>query len=218
MFHNNIRQITILSSKVEPPTPILTSAIFSTTGSSITATFDSPTNMAINGTPNKKFMCNTVLLFINADKSVCQWIDSSNILIFPYYLRQLMRYNGINEYNILSSTTTTALQTGSIISIKNSTIKAECTIISCTTWKYSTSTVIVTASPNGISPALVISAPTILGGCDDFIMDLTSSTNDGGRPWKSLTLEIKSNIASQSSLDAIQSFILTKYMLSLIHI
>jgi hypothetical protein len=210
VFAQNISTFTVLSRLVAPPAPKLLAAAFSKTGSFVTVTFDSATDQAGLSVP---FTCSHLLTFSYANMSTCLWTGTANVLVYPYYKRQLLTYTGLAEYNQQSSKVV-ALRTGSLVTLLASKLKAQCTVTSCTSWAYAASASIrVLPSAAGTSPSLTISSPLILGTCDHLVLDLTSSSNDGGRNWQNLTVVVDSKFASAFSLKQIQAFLQTDYVL-----
>jgi hypothetical protein len=210
LFAKNVSTFAVLSALAEPPAPRISVAAFSSTGSSLTLTFDSPTDQ---GGYTKKFDCSKLLTFADAAKASCAWQDNTNVIVYPYYKREKLSYAGTDSYNALALQSP-ALRAGSLVLLRNGTVKAQCTIADCKKWAYASSSVVVTAAVDGISPALTISSPLTVGGCDDLVIDVTSSSNDGGRAWQNLTLTVSSSSAAESTIANIQTFLDSVYVLA----
>ncbi len=66
-----------------------------------------------------------------------------------------------------------------------------------------------------IAPATANTISKIATGiCDNLLIDISSSSNFGGRRWRNATLIVNSLHATRSKLAAIQSFIETQYVIS----
>eukprot|EP01036_Dinobryon_divergens_P024404 gene24404-32851_t len=142
------------------PSPSVTSAIFSSDGSHLIVSFDSPTNRG------------------NISGSSCALPN--------------------DNFSIRS----------------NATITARCPPASnCTTWPKATPAVVTVRRPLvPIKPNVVISAPFMIGSCDNLTIDLTLSYGNGGRSWTAVRIRVLDNL--NSNLSALQHFLNTKYDIS----
>lgn len=163
--------ITVLSSTEEPITPLLTSAIFANDGSSVTISFNSPTNrgMFVNF-----FACSSLFSSAVLSAARCQWVSDTSI-------------------NVIA--TESSISIGEPISLKANSVKAKCiaSALACLKWKSSSSSsVIVAAPPVPTIPIINIVAPALIGPCSSLLLDLTGSLGGGGRPFKTLSISVSS--------------------------
>ena len=164
--------LTVLETNAEPPSPLLSSAIFSRDGVTITIRFNSPTNMA---TLSNIFTCSILFTFSFAANCRCQWLDSSGVVIY-------VRGNAINVGNEIK------------VRVNHNLLKAECSGSDCSYWKYANvSSVWVTAPAAPIPPVVSMSAPAMIGQCDALILDLSGSSGSGGRRWTSVSFTVQSS-------------------------
>jgi hypothetical protein len=156
----------------EPPTPFLSSVMFSNDGSYLIALFNSPTD---KGQLSSTFSCFYLFYFKGSSNSKCKWIDSVTVRV----------YSSGSLINI-----------GSEFSLLPNVIKAQCTssdISDCNDWSYCNNTIVTVSVPKAaISPSVVISAPSVVGNCDSFVLDLSGSLGSGGREWQIPTFIVNS--------------------------
>lgn len=190
--------IGVISQDTEPVTPKLASAQFSADGSAVVVSFDAPTD---KGGYTNSFPCTNLLAFPGAASSMCTW---------QYDASQIMVYAG--------PAATSLLVIGSTVSVVSGTIKAKCTALSaitCKKWAYITTNnspaVVLTRPASPIPPVITIVAPNVVGGCNSFTLDLSSSTGAGGRPWQQPRFVIDSNTVNASLL---QDFFNNTYQMS----
>jgi hypothetical protein len=191
--------VKVISTLTEPPTPLLQSATFSNDGSYIIVTFDQPTNM---GGYSNSFPCSSLFSFLGISSSSCFWKDTSTINIYQS-----------------SSSTASSLDIGKNITLLSTSIlKAYCPSSTnsqlCLTWKtISGKTVKIIAPSSVIAPLISISAPTVLAPCQSFTMDLTSSSGNAGRAWKS-TIFTVSQSPKISSIQPLYNYLVKNYTYS----
>jgi hypothetical protein len=163
--------ITVLSSAQEPTVPVFTSAIFSSDGSSIALSFDSPSN---RGLYVNFFTCSSVFSNTLLSSARCQWVSDTIVRV---------------------TTTGAGFNIGDSISLKANTIKAKCiaSALTCQKWNYSAiGSVPVAAPPSPVVPIINVVAPAQIGPCGSLLLDLTGSVGAGSRPFKSLKLTVAS--------------------------
>jgi hypothetical protein len=171
--------IHILPLDSEPPVPKLTSARFSNDGSFIIVKLDSSTNRGGNSFTST-FTCSTYFKFKNVDSSLCNWYDDRTI----------------NIYQTSSSPDSLFLNVGHNITLNAIvSLKAACTnptnMGSCSSWKSVTEQRIVIGPPLlPIAPVIQVSVPTLISPCQSLTLDLTSSSGNGGRNWKSIEIVV----------------------------
>lgn len=175
---------------VVPPPPELLSAVFSTDGSQLSVTFDSPTNQ---GSFNSLFPCSFLFNFDGTMSALCQWLTPSSVTVY------------------LGSGAT--LLPGGGFEVLPSVIKAQCPPnIDCSLWNSTSSISVVILPPaHALSPTVVITAPSVIGSCAALTVDVSNSVGAGGRPWASFAI-----IASSPTgidVGAVQGFLDSQYRL-----
>lgn len=180
--YGNLTSITIVSGQASVPPPTISSAIFSPYGIFITVTFSGPTDRArLSGV----FSCDKISEFSGAAVSRCQWQDPSTLQI--------------------SLHSTSLLVPGNLISLRGGILRASCTVgLSaefCSSWDTaSRSSVSVKRSTLKLTPFVVLSMPTLIGKCDNLVVDFADSTGSGGRPWQSINVSVASSNLNISKL------------------
>jgi hypothetical protein len=198
--YSNGNQIQILSLNTEPPVPKLQSALFANDGSSIILKFNSPTN---RGKSYNSFSCFSYLAFKNVNNSQCSWVDDSTI----------------NIYQTSSSPSQLFLNVGQNLTLKSVlNLKAFCVnsgeASSCNSWKsVSSQSIMVQAPLKPITPLVQMSAPRLISPCQSLSIDLTSSTGNGGRNWKSIKLLARQSPAV-SDIQPLNQFLTKNYTFS----
>eukprot|EP01036_Dinobryon_divergens_P022213 gene22213-30453_t len=185
----------VLSSDQVMPAPFLYSVEFSNDGSYLTIKFDSPTN---RGNTSTTFNCHNLFTFPCSDSSTCTWMDDSTV------------------YGYLSGKNC-ALPNDNFGIKMNTTIKARCLSVSrCpmnSKWpNASPSLVKIRAPPLPVKPRVVISAPFVIGSCDNLTIDLTLSSGNGGRGWKYMKVTALGG-PRYRNVSVLQNFLDTQYKL-----
>ena len=183
----------VLDSTVEPGTPVLVGATFSEDGTYVVIVFDSPTDKHGVGS-GYSFPCGSVFAFDSDTLATCAWIDDFTVHIYP----------GKNSL----------LTVGSYITVLSDVLKAACSTVTatCSTWSnVLTATVTISTPTFPIVPTVILSSPTLMGACDDWTLDLSSSLGSGGRTWTNVTFVITS---TAPNVTEIQTFLDVEYQLS----
>ena len=173
---------TVLS-RIQPlPPPTLSSVSFSPDGTGLVASFSANSDRA--GITQAHFSCFTLFSFtaasgLNATK--CSWTNPSDVHI------------------TLDSSTT--LIVGDKVTLQGGKIRAACpanvTTAKCATWSTTARTAATVLAPvSPVIPTVAISAPSIIGMCDAFPIDVTSSVGSCGRVWSNISFTIKSTNSS----------------------
>ena len=190
------------------PRPVLSSVAFADKGDSIVATFSTATN---RGALPYTFTCSDLFDFStstggNATKLTgnsvpqnCLWLDdiavsiNSNVLNVGDIVEVRPTSYVISSCNQISSSSSTCAPPGPFVS---------------------SSTAIQTA-PNPIFPDVVITLPKYIGPSSSLMIDLTSSSGQGGRDWLSLTFKVFSTYEYDTEIPydtaQIQSFLDNNY-------
>ncbi len=178
-FVNNNNVVTVLAIGAEPPTPVLLSAKFSDDGSYVTVTFDSATDKAGY---SSKFTCSEILTFSDSSKASCYWSTDGR------------------EITVYQPSSSTLLVPGDSVTVVSGTIKAKCTKDDCSDWTYiSSSSVTIATASSPVVPRVLFNAPAVIGGCDSFTLDISSSTGNGGREWDYVNITVSSSDDNQVS-------------------
>ena len=173
---------TVLS-KVQPlPPPTLSSVSFSADGTALVASLSADSDLA--GITQAHFPCSQLFTFTAASglsATKCSWTDPSDIHI--------------------TLDSSTALLVGGSVTLRGGNIRAACPVnvthAKCATWLTTPSTVTTVLAPvSPVIPTVAISAPSIIGMCDAFPIDVTSSVGSCGRVWSNITFAIKSTNSS----------------------
>ena len=164
------------------PPPSLLSVSFSADGTALVASLSADSDLA--GITQAHFPCSQLFTFTAASglsATKCSWTDPSDIHI--------------------TLDSSTALLVGGSVTLRGGNIRAACPVnvthAKCATWLTTPSTVTTVLAPvSPVIPTVAISAPSIIGMCDAFPIDVTSSVGSCGRVWSNITFAIKSTNSS----------------------
>jgi hypothetical protein len=187
--------LVVLPAQSPLPAPVLTSATFADDGSYIAISFDSNTDKGKGAT---QFTCSSLFQFSCASTSSCLWVSNRVV-------------------NAFVSSASGCAAVGSSVSVTSSaSVRALCQSSPCDTsaWQPASSGVVVkvASASSAVSPAVSVSAPSTVGGCDSVVLDISGSTGNGGRPWVNQTLWVETT-ATANATD-LQLFLSTKYKAS----
>ena len=182
IIYTGRKDFTVLSLDTPPPVPVLTYVRFANDGLSLVAHFDSETNKGLIATST--FACSLLFSFDIVDRSTCSWTSTSTIVI------------------LFGPGST--LITGDIIIFLGTevTVRAKCmsTARLCSFYDtVSITSVAILAPIKPIKPIISISAPSSIGLCDPYLLDLSSSIGGAGRPYSSIKFKITSTTNSTSA-------------------
>jgi hypothetical protein len=170
----------LVNNTYQPSAPGLKSVLFSDDGSYLVVKLDSNTNQ---GGFRTHFACTLMFDFQYAEDSSCVWVDKKTVYI---YLKVAITTIEIER----------SVAIGDEIVLLPDVLRAECTASEFETCQHyvasSLQNVSVSAPTGPITPALILSAPTIISACSGFTLDLTGSTGDGGRPWTKVSITVQS--------------------------
>ena len=161
LYSNEYQPIEILSTTRPPLPPVLSSAIFADSGTSVSVVFDSPTDQAVNAKLSLPYWrCSSIFSFRAASASTCLWLSSSNVQI-TFAIDASVDYVGIGDTITLMPNT---LKAG----FRNGTRSAE--------YKFNAvSTTAILPPKTPLKPLVVLIAPALLASCDDLILDATAT-------------------------------------------
>ena len=183
--------LTVLSLESPLPAPSLSQAIFSSGGSYVAIKFNGNTNRANLGSTS--FTCSQLLDFTCSESAKCQWNDAATI------------------YAYVPNKDECAGVASKVTLVSSAEIRAQCpSATGCTTqssWPVSdvSTTLLIEAPTSPISPTISMSAPSVMGNCSAFTLDVSSSTGNGGRSWQNMSVVVLSfdnngNLVDSSSL------------------
>lgn len=133
-FQDSRNTFSVVTRTQIPPAPVVLSAVFSSTGSSILVAFDSPTDQA-GSRSSGAFACSALFTITDNTTPKCQWRSSSVVVITP-------------DPNSL-------LVPSSLILFLGGKVKAPCTLSSsaCNAWPFSAAKVLtLVAPPDAVIP------------------------------------------------------------------
>lgn len=216
LYDQGITTFEVIAPGATPPTPLLSSAVFSPAGDIITVKFTSPTNRAEMDVRLKSFPCSNLLSFKSSSDAACKWADDSTVVISTPVKANLTSVVGIDRYNqIAAESISTSALVGDVLTLVSGIVKAKCETGSCVSYAYTTTSAVTLSAPSvATKPNFLISAPLIVSKCDEFLLDLTSSSNFGGGLFLNFSVTVQSTTASTASVTAIQSFMQTTYQLN----
>jgi hypothetical protein len=191
VVYSNGNQIKVLSSTAQPSPPSVNYVRFSNDGTFLRFGFSTPTNLA--GISAKQFACNRVVNFTGVGLATCVWTSSTQLSAS------------------LGSTATVSV--GNYANVLGGKVKATCpSRADCSKWNTTSSASVKITSPtSALLPSVSLRAPSMVGICDQILLDSSSSTGSAGRSWKSSSFSVQS---SSGSVTSIQSFLNNNYTLS----
>jgi sugar lactone lactonase YvrE len=193
--YNGQQTFSVMSSSFPVPPPIFDSALFSQDGTQVQIKFDKPTNL---GGLTTSFICSQLLNFSCAASSQCRWDDPSNIVV--------------SKGNCLVP--------GSLLRIVSAAlVRARCTTTSASkcgeNWPAMdvTQFVSVLSPASAISPTIILTLPSKVSLCSQFVLDTTMSSGHGGRSWLSsnISIEVMDQFGTRRNLSVLSSFIKSNY-------
>jgi len=170
--------LTLLTSTEGMKPPVLKTVQFSGDGRTLNARFDSPTDKAYR---TNDFACSHVFEFTGSDDSKCEWVSPVAVVI---------TLGGSSRVGV-----------GSYVSVVDGVVRAQCSLSlsECLEWATVKSTRVPVLAPESpLSPVVAISGPTVVGPCDTPVLDSTSSSGSGGRPWNSFSVSVTSQNAESA--------------------
>jgi hypothetical protein len=192
--------ISVLSTGALPVAPHTQHAAFSNDGSHVTLSFDAATN---RGGQYGTFPCSVLLRFAGASSAYCYWYSDHQLRIQP-----------------VATGAGTILGVGGNITLLPNVVTAKCTDYAraagrCASYSHTPSgTVLVSAPIAPTAPAVVISAPSAIGGCNSLTLDFTSSLGAARRPWEGVSFEVYTTPVSVSAANRLLQFLTRNYTVS----
>ena len=179
------RTFAVVADSVEPPTPVLVEAVFAYDATHVLVGFDSPTDRNGSTLSSSPFPCADLFEFESANLSRCVWVDSANIRLYP------------GEGSTLAVGEPIILRGGILKAACAASASASAGASGCATatWAHlASSSVVLTPPSTPQLPIASLSGPSLVGAgpCVDVIVDVSSSTGSGGRPWQSVRFTVTS--------------------------
>ena len=173
--------VTVLSSSQPLPAPRLLDAVFASSGGYVVISFDTATDQA--GILDNSWSCDRLFTFVSASLASCTWADLSTVRAYP------------SPLSTNPNTPGRAMQPGDTITLAGGKIRVQCRVGTVCTDNFVAATVTTSIQQplNPLIPTVSVGVPNTIGGCSDLLVDLSSSTGNGGRAWQSITW----NVASQ---------------------
>jgi hypothetical protein len=194
------RRLAVLSADATPAVPKLLQAAFSNDGSYVTLSFDSATD---RGNQYGTFSCRTLLRFAGGSSAKCQWFSDSQLRVYP-----------------TATGTGAVLGVGGNVTLAVNTVRARCSdaqraIVMCASYVPVALTTVCAAAPSAPTvPSVVVSAPSVIGGCNSLTLDLAGSVGAAGRPWDAVSFAVTTLPGSTSAADQVLRFLSSNYTLS----
>ena len=178
-------QFEVIGNDQPPPPPSISSITFSNDGAYLIVTFNSPTN---RGNMTTTFECGNLFNFACASTSLCQWINDTTAFA---YIKGKSCAVPNNEFGVRH----------------NATIRPACQAMKpCSSWPKALPTLVAIRRPVvPVQPNVIISAPVVIGSCDNLTIDLSRSYGNGGRSWSQLTIKVFS--AENNATMILQQFL-----------
>ena len=181
------KNFTVLTTDTLPSIPQILYVRFSNDGTSVNVIFDSETNKGDITTAT--FDCSRMFLFSGVATSTCSWISPSSIQILLGSSATLYPGNSIFTFN----------------SISNIMIQSKCffTKSKCLNYLPMVNVTMPILKPLiPVKPKIGISAPLIIGNCDNYVLDLSSSTGNCGRTFSNISFSVSTNGNVSEAMDA----------------
>jgi sugar lactone lactonase YvrE len=171
------------------PSPLISSVLFSDDGTYLVINFNGNTNL---GGLETIFACEKIFNFTCASQSKCQWIDSKTI--YAYLEGGDSCTQPGDKFQYLA-------KTANPFTAACSQIASNGGCFNYTHWLVTPPSSTKILPPiNPPIPNVVLSMPAIIGQCASLQIDLTSSSGNGGRSWKTVLIVVQSSSANTTSV------------------
>ena len=203
------QNFTLLSTEVPQSAPTLESAKFSDDGTSITVTLSRESNY---GGLSRVFACSELFAFYEPfggnlidtkDALKCVWLDAETVKIRTEQDASL--HPEVHELHVLAGNDLSAACDAALTN--------DCDIwprVNTSSDDASDFSVLISTADSPVSPVVSISSPSTVGSCDDFVLDISSSSGSGGRAWRSVTIIVTST-GSSTNTSAVQAHVDSVY-------
>ena len=168
--------VTIISSNDPLPAPNMLSTVFGNNGASFTINFDTTTDQA--GITTSYWPCSQLFTFVGSNYTTCSWSDSATVT---------------GKFGTLDLAKS-YLSPGGSVTVRGGVLRATCAVPGVPRCRINlvTNTTTVTVDPPtvALTPSIVMIMPAQIGGCTNLKIDLSATTGNGGRPWKSVVWKV----------------------------
>lgn len=199
----NRNDFTVIALSMPPAVPALTSVRFSGDGTYLSATFDADTNKA--SISLSSFACSDLFSFSGVAGATCSWESPSLIVINLGNVASIAVGGTVTLLGVSSSTFNITALCLNVLATPGTTACKDYGVISRTER-------IVLVPLDAVVPVVGISAPSGIGSCDQFTMDLSSSTGTGGRAFTSISFVVTASNATGAA--KAQTFLNSQYVFS----
>ena len=181
--------VTVLSSSQPLPAPRLLGAMFANSGGYVVISFDTATDQA--GILDNSWSCDRLFTFVSANLASCTWADLSTVRAYPA------------PFSTNPNTPGRAMQPGDTITLAGGKIRVHCRVGTVCTDNVvaATITTIIQVPLNPLIPTVSVGVPNSIGGCSSLLVDLSSSTGNGGRIWGSVEWNVAAEVGDPSPVD-----------------
>ena len=182
---------TVTGFRASPPVPRLSNVRFSGDGSKVLFVFDASTNRAndLLNSPSAAFDCNLLVSFPGSDTASCSWTSTRQIEA---------------RCRTVSDGATVLPELGDTVTVRDGVIKAECLANTlCGTYLYVAGAAgRITGPEQPLRPVVSLVTARTVPFCADIVMDPSSSSGAGGRPWRSVQWSVTDSLAGADSIAA----------------
>ena len=185
-FGGTSTAVTVLSSSQPLPAPRLLSAVFANSGGYAVISFDTATDQA--GIVGNTWSCDRLFTFMGANIASCAWADLSTLRAYP------------SPSTTNPNTPGRGMQPGDTITLAGGKIRVQCRVGTVCTANAATATITtkIQLPLNPLIPTVNVGVPNSIGGCSDLLVDLSTSTGNGGRIWRFVKWNIASGMGDPS--------------------
>jgi hypothetical protein len=178
--------VRIISSDAPKPPPELKNVKFIDSCAGLSAKFDGETDYGESVITTLTWSCDNLFEFIGANTSTCTWKSSNEVLI------------------LFSKVTPSTISSDDTVIVKGNIIKAACPVdsIDCNSYNYSdTSSSVVNLPKNPPAINILWNVATVIGSCDNLVIDTSMSYGSGGREWE----EVKYSVSATNGQTGIST-------------
>ena len=182
-------QVRLMDKSSLPSVPRFLSVVFSHTGATAVASFDSATDHG--KVASQIWPCSELFLFQGDNSTLCSWSTASTVLLTFQYS------NGGEQ-----------LVPGQTVTLRRGLVRAACLQSASVCVRYpaaNSSSVLALAPSDQQIPEVVLNAPSALGPCTNLSIDASLSSGSGGRKFRNVIWSV--NSTEVSSLQSLQSYL-----------
>jgi hypothetical protein len=182
--------LTVTGYNVPPDPPIMSQVRLSDTGLRMNIKFDRETDKGMTKISDYAFSfdCTKLLVFTGVVNSTCKWPSTTQL-----------------QVTFHSSYTQSKADIGDSITLIGGLVTNPCAdTMDCSRLTYiadSTLSLLQASKPQ--TPIVALSSSTLIGACDDIVLDPSGSLGDGNRAWNSITWSVSVDIPDNDTAEAI---------------